>query len=86
VSQLDEIEARLAKAAPGAITITPSDVHYLLTLARKQADALEAVRGLHQPVMEYEQPVGCSECDWDAIYPRQQWPCPTLSALKEPQP
>ena len=46
MSQLDEIEARLNAAAPGAITITPSDIHYLRTLARKQAAALEAVREL----------------------------------------
>jgi hypothetical protein len=46
MSQLDDIEARLAKAAPGAITITPSDVHYLRTLARNQAAALEAVERL----------------------------------------
>lgn len=46
MSQLEDIEARLATAAPGAITITPSDVHYLRTLARKQAAALERVEAL----------------------------------------
>jgi hypothetical protein len=40
--RLDSIEARLAKAAPGTITITPSDVSYLLDVARK-------VRELHRP-------------------------------------
>lgn len=44
MSQLDDIEARLNAATPGAITITPSDVHYLLTLAHKQAIALNKIR------------------------------------------
>lgn len=43
MSRLDDIEARLKAASPGAITITPSDIHYLLTIARKQADALDSV-------------------------------------------
>ena len=46
MSELDQIEARLKAATPGAITITPSDIDYLLTLARKQAAALEAIAEL----------------------------------------
>lgn len=46
MSELDQIEARLKAATPGAITITPSDVAYLLTLARKQAAALWRVERL----------------------------------------
>ena len=46
MSELDQIEARLKAATPGAVTITPTDVAYLLTLARKQAAALEAVTAL----------------------------------------
>lgn len=42
-NRLDAIEASLVVAAPGAITITPSDVSYLLTLARKQQAALDAL-------------------------------------------
>lgn len=44
--RLDAIDARLAKAAPGAITITPSDVAFLLDLARKQQVKLDAVESL----------------------------------------
>jgi hypothetical protein len=47
--RLDAIEARLAKAAPGTITITPSDVAWLRETARKQQTALDAVRSLHAP-------------------------------------
>jgi hypothetical protein len=46
VSQLDDIEARLKAAVPGAITITPSDIHYLRTIARQQANALWRVERL----------------------------------------
>jgi hypothetical protein len=41
--QLDAIDARLAAAVPGAITITPGDVSFLLELARKQRAALDAL-------------------------------------------
>ncbi|AYN57901.1 hypothetical protein PP640_gp49 [Arthrobacter phage Faja] len=44
--RLDAIQKRLDAAAPGTITITPSDVAWLRVTARKQDAALEAVRAL----------------------------------------
>jgi hypothetical protein len=42
-ARLDAIQARLDAAAPGAITITPSDIAFLLDLARKQQAAIDAL-------------------------------------------
>ncbi|UYM26607.1 hypothetical protein SEA_BAUER_58 [Arthrobacter phage Bauer] len=42
--RLDAIQGRMDKAAPGAITITPSDVAWLRETARKQQAQLDAVR------------------------------------------
>jgi len=44
--RLDAIQARLDRAAPGAITITPSDVAWLRDTARKQQAALDAVTAI----------------------------------------
>jgi hypothetical protein len=41
--QLDAIQSRLDAAVPGAITITPSDIAFLLDLAREQQAAIDAV-------------------------------------------
>lgn len=41
--RLDAIQRRIDAATPGAVTITPSDVAFLLDLARKQQAALDAV-------------------------------------------
>lgn len=60
------------------------DREHLLALVREQAAKLEAVRNLHEPVMEDGEPVGCSMCDWE--HPsydfNKPWPCPTLAALE----
>jgi hypothetical protein len=44
--RLDAIQKRLDAAAPGTITITPSDVAWLRDTARKQQAQLDAVREL----------------------------------------
>ncbi|QFG09617.1 hypothetical protein HYQ00_gp73 [Arthrobacter phage TripleJ] len=44
--RLDAIQQRLDTAAPGAITITPSDVAWLRDTARKQQASIDAVRAL----------------------------------------
>jgi len=51
--RLDAITARLNAAAPGAITIRPSDIGYLLDLARKQAAALEAVDVMEEWAVQF---------------------------------
>jgi len=87
MSQLDEIEARLNAAAPGAITITPSDIHYLRTLARKQAAALEAVRELHAFAHVDVEPwaLGYRYSGDHCAFDGEHWPCATITAL-EPTP
>jgi hypothetical protein len=85
-SRLDAIDARLAAAAPGAITITPTDVAFLLDLARKEQAALDAVKALHVAldVEVFDNPTTnsshiewlCGECDTD------RYPCPTIKALE----
>jgi hypothetical protein len=42
-ARLDAIQSRLDAAVPGAITITPSDIGFLLDLARKQQAAIDAL-------------------------------------------
>ncbi|MGN7250067.1 hypothetical protein [Arthrobacter sp. SAFR-014] len=74
---LDALQARLDKAAPGSITITPSDVAWLQETARKQDDTLSAVRALHRSkalpcTLPKDQT--CTGCG-------HPWPCPTTQAL-----
>jgi hypothetical protein len=45
-AQLDAIQSRLDAAAPGAVTITPSDVAWLRDTARKQQAAIDAALAL----------------------------------------
>jgi hypothetical protein len=45
-ARLDAIQTRLDAAAPGAVTITPSDVAWLRDTARKQQAAIDAALAL----------------------------------------
>lgn len=39
---------------------------------------VERVEGLHVPVIEYGEPVGCKTCDWEVS---GTWPCETIRAI-----
>lgn len=90
-ARLDAIDSRLAAAAPGAITITPSDVAFLLDLARKQQAAIDAVTALHYEGIAYadDVPEGNDEPvpeDYRRHYCHQDgetWPCEVVAAIEE---
>lgn len=86
--RLDAIQKRLDTAAPGAITITPSDIAWLRETARKQQAALDAVRAVHEPVdalmysgSQQRKVQVCTGCGTDDGN-WQRWPCPTIRALE----
>jgi hypothetical protein len=77
-AKLDAIQARLDAAAPGAITILPSEVAWLRDTARKQQTAIDAVKALHVE----EGNGNCVVC-WDFNADADvKFPCPTIKALE----
>jgi ketosteroid isomerase-like protein len=65
---LDAIQARLDAATPGAVTITPSDVAFLLDLAREQQAALEGVLAeLERRAVQYR---ATADGLWELVHQR----------------
>lgn len=59
------------KADAAFIAVAPSIVAQLVAV-------VERVEGLHVPVIEYGEPVGCKTCDWEVS---GTWPCETIRAI-----
>lgn len=61
------------------IANAPTDIGFLLDLARKQQAALDAVRELHAPDDEGD----CGYCaDYFCDTRKAEYPCPTIQALE----